>query len=90
MKLFAYITRSPRSAAPQVTNIAKKAISHQFRLLNDKDQVKVLGTAFFRSEKSDKSTYAFGKDARVPLIEAGVGSDCSQIQYLQDEVWKTL
>jgi len=90
MKLFAYITRSPRSAAPQTMNVAKKSIAHQFRLLNDKDQVKLLGIAFFRSEKYDKSTYAFGKDARIPLIEAGVANDATQIQYLQDDTWKTL
>jgi hypothetical protein len=90
MKLFAYSTRNPRAAEPQSVTTSKRAIVHQFRLINEKNQVKVLGTAFFRSEKSDKSHFHFGKDAQQPLVDLGTQNACTQIQYFQDGAWFTL
>jgi hypothetical protein len=90
MKLFAYTTRGTRSLEQTPTLISKRAVTHQFRLINDKNQVKLLGTAFFRSEKGDKSTYHFGKDAVQPLIDLSVSNEATQIQYFQDGAWQTL
>jgi hypothetical protein len=90
MKLFAYTTRGIRSLEQTSILVSKRAIAHQFRLLNDKNQVKLLGNAFFRSEKGDKSAYHFGKDAAQPLVDVGSLNESTQIQYFQDGAWQTL
>jgi hypothetical protein len=90
MKLFAYSTRSARAAEPNTALTSKRALAHQFRLLNEKNQVKFLGTAFFRSDKKDKSDTDFSKDARLPLTEFGMSYECTQIQYKHNDEWKTL
>lgn len=89
MKLFAYTTRSPRATEPLSVAVSKRAIIHQFRLINDRNQVKLLGTAFFRSDKSDKAPVKFGKDAALPLAELANQYECTQIQYFQDGAWQT-
>lgn len=90
MKLFTYSTRSLRTSDQRMITISKRAIVHQFRLINDKNQVKLLGTALFRSEKSDKSTFHFGKDARQPLYDLGTQHHATDIQYLHDNTWVTI
>jgi hypothetical protein len=90
MKLFAYTTRSTRATEPLSIAVSKRAIVHQFRLINDRNQVKLLGTAFFRSDKSDKAPVKLGKDALLPLTELANQYECTQIQYFQDSVWHTL
>jgi len=90
MKLFAYTTRGARSLEQTSVLVSKRAVVHQFRLLNDKNQVKLLGTAFFRSEKSDKSHSSFDKDALQPLEDMRSLHECSQIQYFLDGAWQAL
>lgn len=90
MKLFAYTTRNPRANEHTAMCVSKRALVHQFRLLNEKNQVKLLGTAFFRSEKGDKSAYHFDKDAAQPLHDLGTEYSCNQIEYFQDAAWQPL
>jgi len=90
MKIFAYTTRGARSAEQVAVGATARTVVHQFRLLNEKKQVKLLGTAFFRSDKSDKSLFSFGKDAAKPLQDADPVLLCTQIEYLNNGEWQTL
>jgi hypothetical protein len=90
MKIFAYTTRGARTAEQTAITVDERAIVHQFRLLNEKSQVKLLGTAFFRTDKSDKSLFSFGKDAAQPLNDAEPLLLCTQIQYLNNGDWQEL
>ncbi len=90
MKIFAYTTRGTRTAEQTAITATARAVVHQFRLLNEKNQVKLLGTAFFRSDKSDKSLFSFGKDAAQPLHDADPLLLCTQIQYVNDGEWQEL
>lgn len=89
MKLFGYTTRSIRANEQIVHLVAKRAEAYQFRLVNDKNQVKVMGTAIFRLEKSDEAKPCFKADAQTPLIELGASASASIIQYFYNNDWHT-
>lgn len=89
MKLFAYTTRSIRATEQVVHLVAKRAESYQFRLVNDKNQVKLIGTAIFRLERSDTSKPHFKADAQRPLLELGAPLEATSIEYFYQDDWHT-
>ncbi len=91
MKLFAYTIRGARAAEPHIATTSKRGVSVAFRLVDAKERVKFLGTAFFKTDKTDKKGNHFADDTLLPLSEFGSAQGCTHIQYLQDDdTWKTM